>query len=157
MSRHRLWTDYDARLHVEVDTNAQVLDCFMVGLPPYTASECLCAFRGASMAERWSEALRMVAFFRVQPWKPIHPPHIFQPFGVITARNFDDVQREQQIELLMVEPMMYYADRRWREKVSRDPALHSNPDYYSKLVANLSRAWDLLNGAPVSPPTVPWH
>jgi hypothetical protein len=125
----RIRTDFDARLHVEIDTDAQVLDCFMVALPPYTSEPMLIHREGASMDELWADALALVAYLRAKPWRELHPPHIFQPFGIIAARNVEDVRRESELRMKML------------------LGQHS-PDHMER-VQNLCKAWDLLNGAPL--------
>lgn len=149
----RIRTDYDARLHVEVDTDATV-DCFFVTLPPYTYGPGVLVYReGADMNALWAEALAVVARLRAHPWKEIHPPHVFQPFGVITARNREDVRREFDIRMNLMGAGMFHTDARWRASVERDPVLHIGA--HDRRVAELCRALDLMDGTPLTV-AVPW-
>ncbi len=128
--------DFETQLRVEQDTDAKVLDCFSVTLPPYVSEPGLIVHReGADLDALWADALAMVAHLRAQPWKAIAPPDHFKPFGVITARNFEDVRREHEWQMSML--------------LGRE-----HPDDMER-VRNAIRAWDLLHDAPLTVP-VPW-
>lgn len=129
MNIQRISTDYTARLHVEQDIDARVLDCFLVALPPYTTEPMLIYREGASMDALWADALAMVAHLRARPWRELHPAHVFVPFGVVTARNLEDVRRESELRMKMM------------------LGQHS-PDHMER-VQNLCKAWDILTGAPL--------
>jgi hypothetical protein len=148
----RIRTEHEARLHVEQDTDATVLDCFLVTLPPYTSGPMLVYREGADMNVLWSEALAMVAYLRAQPWKAIHPPHVFQPFGVITARWLEDVRRETELRReMMLGELCLPAEL---ERLARiDPKVAQQ--FHERGVQHLCRVLDLLDGAPL-PVAIPW-
>lgn len=149
----RIRTDYDVRLHVEQDVDAQVLDCFTVQLPPYTFGPGLLVYReGVDINALWADALAMVAHLRAQPWKEVHPPHVFQPFGIITARSLDDVRREHEVRREMMGGQLASpADIARVANISEAEARNR----HERGVASLCRAHDLLRGAPLAVP-VPW-
>ncbi len=151
----RIQTDYTARLHIEQDTDAQALDCFMVALPPYTVAPMLVYREGASMDALWADALAMVAYLRARPWREVHPHTVFSPFGVITARNSEDVRREHEIRREMMMVQQFNTDPAYRARVEADPILHENGRAHEQRVASLCRALDLMDGAPLPTP-VPW-
>ncbi len=155
MNIQRISTDYTARLHVEQDIDAQVLDCFTVALPPYTSEPMLVHREGASMDELWADALAMIAHLRARPWREVHPHTVFEPFSIVVARNSADVRREHELrrEKMMVE--QFHTDPAYRARVEADPVLHENGRAHEQRVASLCRALDLLDGAPLPTP-VPW-
>lgn len=147
----RIRTDYDARLHVEIDTDAKVLDAFLVTLPPYTSELGVLVHRkGVDMNDLWKDALAVVAHLRAQPWKEVHPPHVFQPFGVITARNFEGVRREAELRMSMM-----IGDGEPLEELAQRYPLDDVKQFHEERVTALCRALDLLNGAPLIA-TIPW-
>lgn len=143
----RLSTDFNARLHVECDTAAQVLDCFMVALPPYTAEPGVVIYReGASMDALWADALAMIAQLRARPWREVHPHTVFQPFGIITARNLEDVRREHEIRReMMIGELALPAHLEHMASISEAEARAR----HERGVASLCRALDLMDGAPL--------
>ena len=143
----RIRTDYVQRLHVFVDADAAVIDCFVVELPPYLVPMCVPQRDGMSIDETWREALTTLEWLRSQPYTPIFPAEVFVPFGVITARSFDDVAREHAIKIAMIGPELYHTDERHRARVDANPVLHQGA--HDRRVADLCRAMDLLNGAPM--------
>ena len=149
MNIQRLSTDFNARLHVEQDTDARELNCLTVALPPYSSEPMLIYRAGASMDALWADALAMVAHLRARPWREVHPASVFQPFGIITARNVDDVRREYQFRREVMMVGQFHTDPAYREKVEADPVLHENGRAHEQRVAALCRAWDLLDGAPL--------
>lgn len=154
---HRIRTDFEQRIHIEQDVDASVLDCFLVALPPYTASPGMVVHRtSANMNDLFREAVAWVAYFKAQPWDPILPPSHFQPFGIITARNFEDAWREIELrrELMLggVEPGIAPEDR---ARMERDPLLHENGRAHELRVASLIRAHDLLSGKEQMPVAKP--
>lgn len=98
----RIRTDWINRYHVQADADAAVLDCFVVELPPYGGETGLCIRLrdGMSMDDLLAEALAELTRIRAQPWKPVLPSTVFIPFGVITARCFEDVSRECELRIL---------------------------------------------------------
>lgn len=98
----RVRTEWVDRYHVQMDADASVLDCFCVTLPPYTTDQGVCVRMrdGMSMEDVFREALATLARLRAQPWQSVLPASVFVPFGVITARNFDDVQRECELNMV---------------------------------------------------------
>lgn len=142
----RIRSEYEARLHVEQDTDAKVLNCFNVSLPPYTFAPILVYREGASMNELWADALAIVAHLRAQPWRLVAPPDVFQPFGVITARDLEDVRREFEIrrEMMVGEcSLPAHLERVANTSEAEARARHEQG------VASLCRALDLLDGAPL--------
>jgi len=95
----RVRTEWVNRYHVHMDADASVLDCFVVTLPPYTTDQGVCVRQqdGMSMEDTLKVALTTLNRLRAEPWQAILPPDVFQPFGVITARNFADVSRETEL------------------------------------------------------------
>jgi hypothetical protein len=147
----RIRTDYESNLHIEVDTAAKVLDCFLVMLPPYLCEPGMLVHReGADMNELWADALALVTHLRAQPWREVHPPNIFRPFAVIVARSFEEVWREFEVDtalmLCSTESLATMAKRYSAEDIRR---LHE------ERVARLCRALEILRGAP-RPPAIPW-
>jgi hypothetical protein len=100
----RIRTEWASRYHVQMDADAAVLDCFLVQLPPYTTEQGVCVSMrdGMSMNDLLAEALTTLARLRAEPWQSVLPASVFQPFGVITARSFDDVQRECELRTLSI-------------------------------------------------------
>lgn len=142
----RISTDYAARLHVEQDIDARELNCFTVALPPYTSTPIVVHRASATMDELWADALAMVAHLRARPWREVHPPHIFQPFGIITARNAEDVRREHEIrrEMMIGEcSLPAHLERIALTDEAEARARHEQG------VASLCRALDLMDGAPL--------
>jgi hypothetical protein len=153
----RIRTDYEARLHVEQDTDAPELNCFCVTLPPYTPTSwpMLVYREGADMNALWADALAMVAHLKAQPWKLVAPPNVFQPFGVITARNVEEVRREFEYRRELMMAHQFQTDPAYRERVEADPILHEDGRAHEQRVASLIRALDLMDGAPL-PVAAPW-
>lgn len=126
----RIRTDYVSRYHLQTDSDASGLDCFVITLPPYTTDQGVCiAMRdGMSMEDAFRDALTTLERLRAQRWHAVLPPDVFQPFGVITARSFADVGRETEL-------------RNSEFVGGTDDAGH--PDHDERVRA-LSRAADLL-------------
>ena len=149
----RVRTDYVQRLHVFVDGDAATIDCFMVELPPYLGPMCVPQRDRMTLDDTWREALTTLEWLRAQPYEPLFPRTVFVPFGVITARNFDDVNREHAIKMNMMGARLFHTDEQHRARVDRDPVLHAGA--HERRVAELGRAAELLNGAPL-PVAVPF-
>ena len=150
----RIRTDYESRLHIEQDSDAQELNCFTVALPPYTSTSwpMLVYREGADMNALWADALAMIAHLKAQPWKLVAPPNVFKPFGVITARNREDVRRDYEIrrEMMIGEcSLPAHLERVATIDVAEARARHEQG------VASLCRALDLMDGAPL-PVGAPW-
>lgn len=143
----RVRTDWQARYHVLVDAEASVINAFTVCLPPYLAPVTVVQRDDMSIEEAWADALLTLASLRTQPYTPLFPVEVFAPFGVITARNLADVQREQAIKTAMMEARQFHTDERHRARVEADPVLHEGA--HDRRVADLCRAWSLLNGSPL--------
>lgn len=140
----RISTDFNARLHVEQDTDAQELNCLTVALPPYTSEPMLIYRDGASMDALWADALAMVAHLRARPWREVHPPSVFVPFGIITARCLADVRREHEIRReMMIGELSLPAHL---ERVGSISAAEARLRH-EQGVASLCRALDLMDGA----------
>lgn len=144
----RIRTDYVQRLHVFVDDDATVIDAFVVDLPPYMGPMCVPQREGMSIDETWRDALRTLAWLRSQPYTPIFPLEVFVPFGIVIARSFADVQREQAIKTAMLEPTLFHTHERHRAWVER----YRPEGAHDRRVAELCRAMDLQNGAPLHGP-----
>lgn len=141
----RIRTDYDARLHVEQDTDAEV-NCFLVTLSPYISEPVLVYREGASVNELWADALAIVAHLKAQPWKLVAPLDHFRPFGVITARNVDDVRREPEYRMQkMLGSICGPEQIAGMAHISEVEA----QTLHERGVQHLSRALDLLNGVPL--------
>ena len=133
---NRISSNYESRVHVEEDTDAQPVDCFLVTLCPYLPEPGLLVHReGADMNALWAEAIAMVAHVRAQPWKEVLPPTVFQPWATITARNLEDVRRDAELRMSMM--------------------IGEHGHDHMERVQRLCKAFDLLQGAPLTP-TVPW-
>lgn len=146
MNIQRISTDYNSRLHVEQDVDARELNCLTVALPPYSSEPMLIYRAGASMDALWADALAMIAHLRARPWREVHPPHIFQPFGLVTARNVEDVRREHEIrrEMMIGEcSLPAHLERVASINEAEARARHEQG------VASLCRALDLMDGAPL--------
>lgn len=147
----RIRTEHDARLYVEADTDASVLDCFLVTLCPYVPEPGLLVHRdGVAIDALWADALATVTYLRAQPWNEVAPPAVFQPWATITARNCSDVARESELRMQMMigdgEPLQSMAKRYPVAAIGQ---------FHEERVAALCRALDLINGArPVA--TSPW-
>ncbi len=144
---HRVRTEWADRYHVQLDADASALDCFTVELPPYTTGHGLLVRPqpGNSMDDLWREALTTLAWLRQQPCNPVHPAHVFQPFGVITARNAEDLRREHEINREM---MLGECTERDRERLERT-SVDTSRVFHERRVEHLCRALDLLNGVPL--------
>lgn len=142
------WQDRH-RYHLEFDSDASALDCCTVELPPYTVGHGLVVKlqAGKGLDDLLREALHTLDFLRSQPHTPVHPASVFIPFGVITARNFDDLQREHLIKMSTMGAERFHADARWRAAVERNPVLYNGA--HERRVAELCKALDLLNGGPL--------
>jgi hypothetical protein len=146
MNIQRLSTDFNARLHVEQDTDAQELNCLTVALPPYLSIPIVVHREGASMDALWADALAMVAHLRAQPWREVHPPHVFQPFGIITARNLEDMRREHEVRReMMIGELSLPVHLEHVASISEAEARLR----HEQGVASLCRALDLMDGAPL--------
>lgn len=55
-----------------------------------------------SMDDTFKAALTTLNRLRAQPWQAVLPPNAFAPFGVITARNFEEVSRECELQVLSI-------------------------------------------------------
>jgi hypothetical protein len=88
----------------------------------------------------------MIAHLRARPWREVHPPHIFQPFGIVTARNVEDVRREHEIrrEMMIGEcSLPAHLERVASFNEAEARARHEQG------VASLCRALNLMDGAPL--------
>lgn len=149
----RVSTNYAERWHVYVDADADTLDCLLVELPPYTLGVPVLVHRvGASMDELWSEALEVLALLRAQPRKLVLPASVLNPFGVISARSFDDVQREAEVKR---ETALGQCSDREREQLERTGIRHSQQAHEQRVSA-LCRAWGLMQGAPLPQGSFDW-
>lgn len=98
--RHR--TYHIRRFHLEIDRDASPVNCFIVELPPYLMSPSgiglpVLPRAGKTLDDLFTEALATLEFLRAQIHEPMYPPDVFQPWGIIQARNLDDVRREFEI------------------------------------------------------------
>jgi hypothetical protein len=100
----RIRTDWINRYHVQADADASVLDCLVVELPPYTTEQgvAIGLREGMSMDDLLQEALTTLDRLRKERWQPVLPASAFVPFGVITARNFEEVSRETELRTLEI-------------------------------------------------------
>jgi hypothetical protein len=150
---HRVRTEWVERYHVDIDADATVLDCFTVELPTVTAGPML--VQGDDMNALWSEARAMLASLRAQPRAEIRgaPRSVFEPFGIITARNRNDVWREHETKMAMLLGGM--GGEKLEELAKRYPELDMK-QFHEERIASLIRAHDLLNDKVQKPVTVPW-
>ncbi len=156
MKTTRTRTDYVQRYHVHVDTNAKELNAFTVVLPPYFDEPGLTVMPrpGKTMNDLFLEALATLDFLRAEPWTPLYPASVFIPFGIITAVDVEDVQRQQAIQLAMMVGGCFHTDRD-RAAIERYPALYEGA--HEARVKALCRALDLMDGAPIHEGTLsPW-
>ena len=142
----RRYTDWSRRYHLEVD-DASPIDCFIVELPPYLISPSgiglpVLPRPGKSMDDLFTEALATLDFLRAQIHDPLYPPDVFQPWGIIQARNLDDVRREFEIWRDMWLGGCFDSDRARSSETF--------PDAHDERVEALIRALDLLDGAPMA-------
>lgn len=138
----RKHTDWTRRFHLDVDQDAPV-DCFIVELPPYLMSPSgiglpVLPRPGKTLDDLWQEALATLEFLRAQVHEPVLPATDFIPFGIIQARNLDDVSREFEIWMNM------------RCGGCFDSARYTLSDEHDSRVRSLIRALDLLDGAPMA-------
>jgi hypothetical protein len=99
----RITTYWEARIHMQVDADVAVHDCYQVELPPYTLDmPCLVYREGASMDALEQEALYVLDWLRTQPRVPVLPANCFQPFGVLTRRNLAALCRAHDIKREMM-------------------------------------------------------
>lgn len=151
----RKHTDWTRRYHLEVDQDRPV-NCFIVELPPYLISPSgiglpVLPRPGKTLVDDlWQEALATLEFLRAQIHEPLYPPEAFQPWGIIQARNLDDVRREFEIWRDMWLGGCFDSDEEWRRKRERN----AEHDDHDSRVQSLIRALDLLNGAPL-PQAIP--
>jgi hypothetical protein len=150
MKTKHVQTDWVNRIHVYVDPNAAVINCFAVTLPPYFNEPGLIVPQreGKSMEDTWQEALSTVRFLRQQPFTPIAPPDQFNPFGIITACNFADVVLDHEIRMQMMLGGCFLSET---EHARIDQSTEQFPDhgaeFHERRVDSLIRAWGLLDAA----------
>jgi len=141
-------TDHIRRFHLDVDQDASPINCFIVELPPYLISPSgiglpVLPRPGKTLDDLWAEALATLDFLRSSISDPLYPPDVFQPWGIIQARNLHDVSREFAIW----RDMWLGGCRDSDEHLERSS--ETFPDAHDKRVESLIRALDLLDGAPM--------
>lgn len=162
MTIRHLQTDWVNRIHVRVDANAPTINCFKVTLPPYFNEPGLAVPQreGRTMMETWHEALATVQFLRRQPLRPVAPPDQFNPFGYITACNFADVVRDQEIQREMMIGGCFDSEEALQRR--EHFPLPCEPELQERRIDALINAWHLLDAAirgepHMLPATSPWH
>lgn len=138
----RVRTDWTNRYHVQVDADASVLDAFIIELPPYetgTATWVHSYDGGKGMDELFQNALLELQRLRAKPHRPLFGREVFVPFGVITARNYEEICRERELATLSFVGGVEDC---------------GHPDHAERVRA-LSRMLDILDGAPL-PVAGPW-
>ena len=115
-------------------------------LPPYLISPSgiglpVLPRPGKTLDDLWQEALATLEFLRAQIHEPLYPRDVFEPFGIIQARNLDDVSREFAVWMNMWCGGCFESDEH--------RARYTRSDEHDSRVRSLIRALDLLNGAPM--------
>lgn len=149
----RVSTNYEARWHVYVDEDDEVLDCLSVELPPYTLGVPYLLHRvGATVDDLWPEALQVLELLRGLPRQLVLPASVLNPFGVIVVRSFDAVYREAELKREM---MLGECDDQQRARLVQFGLAYSRHQHEAR-VAALGRAVELMGGAPLPDGSCNW-